>query len=160
MSPLTPWWDRGTLWWGDRSRREQALLAALAAIALTVLLLVAVVRPLQAAHARAAADIRTYDMLAMRLRAAGPGLASAPRHGPPAQIIAQTAAISGLTVQRVEPEGARLRVVFGDAPFDAVLRWVAELERSSALRISEAQIERSSLGTGVSAQFLVTGAGG
>jgi len=159
MTRLGAWRQRGTDWWGDRSRREQALLGVLAAIALTMLLLVAVVRPLQAAQARAVAEIRTYDMLAMRLRAAGPGLASS-RHGPPAQIVAQTAAISGLTVQRVEPEGGRLRVVFADAPFDAVLRWVAELERSSRLRIGEAQIERSSLGTGVSAQFLVVGASG
>ena len=155
MNRLRQWGELGTGWWGDRSRREQALLAVLAAIALAALLLIGVVRPLQAAQARAAADIRAYDMLATRLRA--PGLAAASRHGPPAQIVAQTAAISGLTVQRVEPEGARLRVVFGDAPFDAVLRWVAERERSSPLRINEAQIERSSLGTGVSAQFLVTG---
>lgn len=158
MSRLRQWSESGTGWWADRSRREQALLAVLAATALAALLLVGVVRPLQAAQARAAADIRTYDRLAMRLRA--PGLAAASRHGPPAQIVAQIAAISGLTVQRVEPEGARLRVIFADAPFDAVLRWVAELERSSPLRIGEAQIERSSLGTGVSAQFLVTGAGG
>lgn len=158
LDRLRPAWERGAGWWDARSEREQLMLGALAALAMVALLLVAVVRPLEAARARAAAQIRTDDMLAMRVRAAGPGLgAAALRHGPPAEIVAQLAATSGLTVQRVAPEGGRLRVVFGDAPFEAVLRWVAELERTSTLRISDAQIERSQLGTGVSAQFLLTG---
>lgn len=143
--------------WQARSSREQILLAVLAMLALAALLLVAVVRPLETARARAAADIRTYDMLAMRLRAARPGLAADMRRGPPAQIVSQTAAASGLTVQRVEPENGKLRVVFADAPFEAVLRWVSEIERTSALRIGEAQIERSAQGNGVSAQFLLAG---
>jgi general secretion pathway protein M len=144
-------------WWQARSSREQILLGLLALLALAALLLVAVVRPLEAARARAAADIRTYDMLAMRLRATGPGLAVGMHRGPAAQIVSQTAAANGLTVQRVEPENGRLRVVFADAPFEAVLRWVSEVERTSALRISEAQIERSAQGNGVSAQFLLAG---
>lgn len=155
LASLGPWWDRGTGWWSERSLREQALLGTLAALAMAAILLLAVVRPLEAARARAAGDIRTYDMLAMRLKAAGPAIGGATRKGPPAGIVAETAAASGLTVQRVEPEGGRLRVVFADASFDAVLRWVTELEQTSALRISEAQIERASAGTGVSAQFLV-----
>jgi len=157
LASLGPWWDRGTGWWSERSSREQVMLGALAALAMAALLLIAVVRPLEAAHARAAADIRTYEMLAVRLKAAGPGAGTATRKGPPAGIVSDIAGTSGLTVQRVEPEGGRLRVVFADAPFDNVLRWVAELERTSALRISEAQIERASTGTGVSAQFLVAG---
>jgi general secretion pathway protein M len=157
LASLGPWWDRGTGWWSERSLREQVLLGTLAALAMAALLLIAVVRPLEAERARAAADIRTYDMLAMRLKAAGPGLTGAARKGPPAAIVSQIAAASGLTVQRVEPEGGRLRVVFADAPFDNVLRFVAEVERTSPLRVSESQIERSSLGTGVSAQFLLAG---
>lgn len=144
-------------WWQARSPREQILLGILALLALAALLLIAVVRPLEAARARAAADIRTYDMLAMRLRAAGPGLAVGMHRGPPAQIVAQIAAASGLTVQRVEPENGKLRVVFADAPFEAVLRWVSDVERTSTLRIGEAQIERSAQGNGVSAQFLLAG---
>ncbi len=142
-------------WWRDRTAREQILLGVLAALALAALLLMLVVRPLAAARARAMADIRTYDMLAMRLRTAGSGVTM--RNGPPAQIVAQIAAANGLTVQRVEPENGRLRVVFADAPFAAVVRWVAELERTSRLRIGEAQIERSGQGIGVSAQFLLAG---
>jgi general secretion pathway protein M len=158
LGSLEPWWDRGTLWWSDRSRREQRLLGALAAIGLVALLLVAVVKPLEAARARATADIRTYDMLAMRLRASGPGLGAAVRRGPPATVVAASAGATGVNVQRVEPEGGRLTVVLADAPFDAVLRFVADLERTSALRVAEARIEQSNSGPGlVTARFVMAG---
>jgi general secretion pathway protein M len=155
---LEPFWDKGTAWWSDRSQREQRLLGALAAIGIIALLLVAVVKPLEAARARATADIRTYDMLAMRLRAAGPGLGAAARRGPPATVVAASAGATGVNVQRVEPEGGRLTVVLADAPFDAVLRFVADLERTSALRVAEARIEQSNNGPGlVTARFVMAG---
>jgi general secretion pathway protein M len=157
LASLGPWWERGTGWWSERSAREQVLLGVLAALGMAALLLFVVVRPLQSARARAAADIRTYDMLALRLKATGPGIGGPARKGPAPEIVSQVASANGLTVQRVEPESGRLRVVFADASFDAVLRWVAELEQTSRLRISEVQIERASTGTGVAAQFLVAG---
>jgi general secretion pathway protein M len=158
LGALDPWWDRGTLWWSDRSQREQRLLGALAVIGLVALLLVAVVKPLEAARATATAEIRTYDMLAMRLRAAGPGLGAAVRRGPPATVVAASAGATGVNVQRVEPEGGRLTVVLADAPFDAVLRFVADLERTSALRVAEARIEQSNSGPGlVTARFVMAG---
>jgi general secretion pathway protein M len=154
---MAPYWERASGWWSERSLREQVLLGALTVVGMAALLLVLVIRPLEAKRARYAADIRAYDMLAMRLRSAGPGMAVTARRGPPSQIVSEVAATSGLTVQRVEPEGGKLRVVFADAPFEGVLRWVSELERTSPLRISEAQIERSGSGIGVAAQFLVAG---
>lgn len=158
LGSLAPWWDRGTAWWSDRSQREQRLLSVLAIIGTVALLLVAVVRPLETARARATADIRTYDMLALRLRAAGPGLGAAARRGPPASVVAASAGATGVVVQRVEPEGGRLTVVLADAPFDAVLRFVADLERTSALRISEARLDASAGGPGlVSARFVLAG---
>ncbi|QJU57671.1 type II secretion system protein M [Sphingomonas sp. AP4-R1] len=158
LGRLEPVRDRGTAWWADRSQREQRLLAVLAVIGLVALVLVAVVRPLQTARARAVADIRTYDMLAMRLRAAGPGLGAPARRGPPASVVAASAGATGVIVQRVEPEGGRLTVVLADAPFDAVLRFVADLERTSALRVSEARIEASTSGPGlVTARFVMAG---
>jgi general secretion pathway protein M len=162
LASLAPWWDqgmdRGTAWWAERSRREQVLLGALAAIGILALLLVAVVRPLEAARARAAADIRTYDMLAMRLRAAGPGIGAAARRGSPSAIVAASAGATGVTVNRVEPEGGRLTVVLGDAPFDSVLRFVADLERTSALRVAEARLEQSNSGPGlVTARLVLAG---
>lgn len=163
LAELRPAWERaGDRWagfWDARSAREQVLLGALAAAGLLALLLVAVVRPLESARARAAADIRTYDMLAMRLRSAGPDIGMAQK-GPPAALVSQAAATAGLAVQRIEPEGGRLNVVLADAPFDAVVRFTAEIERTSGLRVSEARIDRSptAIGSGlVSASLLLAG---
>jgi general secretion pathway protein M len=158
LAALGPWWERGTRWWDERSLREQILVGTLAALAMLALLLVGVVRPLEATRARASADIRTYDMLAMRLRTAGPGLGNAQARGAPVDIIAQSAGVAGLSVQQIAPENGRTRVVFGDAPFETIVRWVAALERSSRLRVSEARIARTTNGTGgVSASFLIAG---
>ena len=61
-------------------------------------------------------------------------------------------------MQRIEPQGARTSVVLADAPFEAVLHFVADLEKNSSLRVSEARIERSNLAAGmVTATFLVAG---
>jgi general secretion pathway protein M len=157
IARLEPYWARGAGWWNERSQREQILLGALAALVMAALLLVLVIRPLEAARTRAAANIRTYEMLATRLRAGGPGPVTATRKGTPSQIISDIATAGGLNVQRIEPEGGRLRVVFADASFEAVLHWVSDVERTSPLRISEAQIERSASGSGVAAQFLLAG---
>ena len=157
LAALAPWWARGTRWWDERSLREQILLGVLAALAMLALLLVGVIRPLEAARARAAADIRTYEMLDLRLRAAGPRLGSSQVRGAPTEIIAQSAGVAGLTIQQIAPENGRTRVVFADASFEAVLRWVAALEQSSRLRVVEARVARSTTGAGVAASFLVAG---
>lgn len=159
LAALAPWWDQGTRWWADRSARERALLAALGGMALAALLIVAVVRPIQAERARAAADIRTADMLALRLRGAGPGRGAALRgRGSPAAIVSQSAAAAGLTIARIEPEGGRLRVAFADAPFDAVLRWIATIEQTGAVRVGEARIDRGlSVPGSVASSFLISG---
>lgn len=161
LASLEPWWDRGTAWWSGRSQREQVLLGALAGLGILALLLIAVVRPLETARAQAAADIRTYEMLALRVRAAGPGLGVASaRKGAPSAVVAASAATASVNVERVEPEGGRLTVVLAPAPFDNVLRFVADLEQTSALRIGEAKIEAGPNADGtVNAQFVVIGGG-
>lgn len=156
LTALAPWLERGHTWWSDRSARERMLLGILAISGTAALLLIAVLRPLQSARTQAAADIRTYDGLAARLRQAGPNLAAGHSQGPPATIVSQTAAAVGLTVSRIEPEGNKLRVAFADASFEAVLRWVAAIERTSGLRVSEARIDRGSAGAGgVTSSFLL-----
>jgi general secretion pathway protein M len=155
LASLGPWWGRGTRWWDERSLREQVLIGTFAALAMLALLLVCVIRPLEAKRAHAAADIRTYDMLATRLRAAGPGLGNAQAQGASLDIITQSAAVAGLSVQQIAPEDGRTRIVFADAPFETIVRWVAALERSSRLRVGEARITRSA--SGVSASFLIAG---
>ena len=159
LGRLEPWWRRGRGWWSERSLREQVLVGTFAALAIFALLIVAIIRPLQSARADALADIRSADLLAARVSAAGPALAlqTRMRSGTASSIVTESVAAAGLSVQRIEPESGQLRVVLGDASFDAVLRWIADVEGSSNLRVGEARIERRPTAGMVSAQFLIVG---
>lgn len=142
-------------WWGERSERERILLAALGAVAAVALVLLLIVRPLQAARADALADIRTYETLSARLRAAGPGIGRTPYgDGSLSAAVTGSAATAGLTVQRLDPEGGQTRVVIADASYDAVVAWLAELDRGG-VRIEEVRIERRPAAGMVGAQVLV-----
>jgi general secretion pathway protein M len=146
LAVLEPHRTRLLSWWRVRSSREQILLGALGGLALLALLLIAVVRPLQAARSAALADIRTYQSLAARLRAAGPPSPGAARPpvvaGDPAQVIATTAAAQTLVPREVAAESGGFRVTLADAPYDAVLRWLATIEASSPLRVASLSITR------------------
>ncbi len=127
-------------WWAERSTRERRLLTALAAVAVVALLLIAVVRPLQAARGRALADIRTYQTLAARLRAAGPRGPAVPlRTGDPAAIVASSAAGAGLSPLVAPGPGGTVATLTA-APYDATLRWIADLEATSALRVDDLSV--------------------
>jgi general secretion pathway protein M len=146
-------------WWQARAPREQVLLAVLGAVALVAALLVLVVKPLQAARAQALTDIRTYEALSAGLATVGPGVqpAAPTRSGPPAQILTTTAAGFGLTVQRVEPEGDRTRLVMDGVPYDAVMRWLADLETGGGLRLTEVRLDRGAAPGQVNVQLVVQG---
>lgn len=126
------------VWWQGRSQREQVLLAVLGGVALVALLLVGVVKPLQARHGEALADIRTYQALATRLRAAGPrtGPALPQRQGDAMAIIGASAQEFGLVPQGASASG----VSFTDAPYAGLLRWVASVEATSSLRVAAISI--------------------
>ncbi len=157
LAALEPFWHRGRSWWSERVVREQILIGGLCAVLIFAALLILVIRPMQDVRAGALADIRAADMISARAEVAGPLLTSGAkvRRGTPSTIVTQSAVAAGLSVQRIEPEGNRLRVVLADAPFETVIRWTADLEATSALRVGEARIERTDTPGMVSAQFLL-----
>ena len=156
--PFAPHVARVQAWWLDRAPRERVLLAVLGVVATLALLIVLVVKPLQAARGQAMADIRTYETLSAGLAASGGRPAAGPvRSGPVAQILTTTAAGFGLTVQRVEPEGDRTRVVMDAVPYDAVLRWLADLESGGGLTLSEVRLDRGGAAGQVNVQLVVQG---
>ena len=77
------------------------------------------------------------------------------RRGTASAIITDSAAAARIVIQRIEPEGGNTRIVLGDAPFDQVLGWIAELEQTSRLRASEATIERKGAPGMVSATLVL-----
>lgn len=127
--------------WSQRSRRERVLIAVAGALALLVVTMTLIVRPLQSARAQAIADIRTYETLSARIRAAGPGFTGARRReGAPEAVIAASAAEFGLAA-RPTAEAGMIRVAVADAPFESLVRWIAEVERSTDLRVRRIRIE-------------------
>lgn len=153
LAALRPWWEQGAGWWGDRSARERLLLTILGVVALAALLLILVVRPLEAVRADARAHIRADALLTARLQAA-----PHPAHthaGTPAAIVAASAAAAAVSVEQVDPEGGGVRVVLAEAPFPQVLRFLVEAEHGGGLRLREARIERGVAPGAVTARFLL-----
>lgn len=143
---------RLTHWWNGLSARERVLVGTLGVILALVVLVYGVVKPLQAARADAIADIRTYETLNARLRAAGPRVqAQMPtRTGTPAEIVTQSAASVGVAVQAT-PTASGVDATVADATYDAVMQWIADVGRTSRLAARSVRITRAAPGR-VSAQ--------
>ncbi len=144
-------------WWRGRSPREQALLAALAAVSLLALYLVGVYAPLQGVRRQAVRDIGAYQALNAQLRVAGPTLAgrAGVARGASATVITGSAAELGLNIRRLDPEGQRIRVVLEDVPFETLMRWLDRLERDRGLRLATLRVERRPTPGLVNAQIVL-----
>lgn len=152
MPTLEAWLARFDAWWDGLSRRERVMVGGLAAILAAVLLVFGVVKPLQAARAQALADIRQYETLTARIRAAGRlEPARAPqRTGTPAAIVAGSASSLGLTAA-TEPSGGGVRAKIADAPYEGVMAWIADVSKTSALAPARVSIVRGAAAGHVSA---------
>jgi general secretion pathway protein M len=133
-------------WWSGLSPRERILVGTLGALLALVVLVYGVVKPLQAARADAVADIRTYETLNARIRAAGSLGAPAgppPRTGTPETIVATSA--QGFALQpAVQPVPSGVRATFTDASYDAVVNWMTDLARTSSLTATRVELRRGS----------------
>ncbi|WP_044332115.1 type II secretion system protein GspM [Sphingomonas hengshuiensis] len=130
-------------WWRGLSQRERVLVAVLGALLVGATLVFGVVKPLQAARAQALADIRTYETLSARIRAAGTLTATkAPRReGAPAKVAGDAAAGLGLVVTPEAVPGG-VRVAIADATYETLLAWIADLAATSDLRVRSLTIQR------------------
>ncbi len=143
--------------WQARSRREQWLLGGLGAILALWVLVTMVILPIQRARAQALSDIRTYEGLNTRLRGAGqlgqsPGQPQA--NGSPAEILSISAARFGV-VPVVNSDGGGVRVTVADAPYESLVRWIADVEQTSRLRVIGLRIDRRPSSGFVSAELMV-----
>lgn len=130
-------------WWSGLSRRERMLLSVLGLLLTGVVLIYGVVKPLQAGRAEAVADIRTYETLTARIRAAGTLSTTRPqrRQGSPAQVVSASASGFGLAIApQAVPGGVRVTVV--DGSYDSLLAWLADLSATSDLRVRGLSIQR------------------
>ncbi|NYT42054.1 type II secretion system protein M [Sphingomonas sp. R-74633] len=139
-------------WWSGLSRRERFMVGGLALFLAALVLVYGVVKPLQSARASALQDIRTYETLTARIRAAGTLSANQPqrRQGSPADVITGSAPSFGLTTT-VAPLPGGARATVADGSYDSVLAWLADLSATSSLRIQRVDIQRTATPGRVSA---------
>lgn len=139
-------------WWGNLSRRERLMFGVLGALLAGVVLVYGVVKPIQAARAQALADIRTYETLNARIRAAGTlAPASAPRRqGTPAAVVTSAATGFGL-VADAQPVPGGIRATVADGSYESVMTWLADLGTTSSLRVRRVSIQRRPAPSRVSA---------
>lgn len=126
-------------WWEGLAPRERLLVGTLGVVA-AVALLVSVIAPLRAARQEAQTAIRVHEALQIGLRAGGGG--GVQRAGDPVAVLSASAPQFGLTLSEVAAEGGGARAALAEARFEDVLRWIADVERSSALRIASIDVQR------------------
>lgn len=148
--------ERFRAWWGGLAPREQRVLGAGAAVAALALLYLAVVEPVAKARrdrvqaledARSlAAMLESLAVEVQRHRGAGGG-ATLGANQSLLSIVDQSRRASSLTKppSRLQPEGDGIvRIWLEDVPFDALLRWLADLQLRYGVRVDTADIERES----------------
>lgn len=130
-------------WWSGLSTRERGMLGVLAVLLAGLVMVYGVIKPLQSARAEALSDIRTYETLTARIRAAGTlGAPAAPRRqGPPAQVASDSATSFGLVVQPEAIPGG-VRATIADGTYDSLMAWLADLSATSDLRVRRLSIQR------------------
>jgi general secretion pathway protein M len=151
---LDAWGAKIGGWWAGLSGRERWLVGSLGGIVVALALIFLVVKPLQAARAEAIADIRTYETLTARVRAAGvltpQGAKPQLREGTPGDA-AQAAASEAGIVANIAQSEAGLTAQVVEAPYEGVVGWIANVERTTPLRARRVDLRKGSAAGRVSA---------
>jgi general secretion pathway protein M len=142
---LDAWGAKIGGWWSGLSSRERRMVGTLGVIVAALVLVFGVVKPLQAARSEAIADIRSYETLTARVRAAGvltpQGAKPHIREGAPADALQAAAKDAGITAT-VTPGGTGLAAQVVEAPYEAVVGWIADVERTTPLRLRRVELRK------------------
>jgi general secretion pathway protein M len=135
--------------WGGRTPRECALMAALGAVLAAAAVVVLVWRPLAAERTALRDSIARYAAATQYLASGGAAALAradtlpADQDAPLSVRLVDAATALGLTVRRLDPVGAAaFEVSLEDAPFDAVVAWLVALERDHGLRLAAMRMQR------------------
>lgn len=140
---MAPWLERVRGQWRGRSGRERGLIVLMALCLAAAALHLLVLAPTLQARAGLHADIGRLDAALAVARSAAPVEARAqPDRRPAAVRLNLLAAEHGLAIARLEDDGASQTLVLEDAPFEAVARWIAAVERTPDLSATQLSLER------------------
>lgn len=141
-------------WWAalaDRERRVVAAGSATLALILGYLLVWEPIAGARSAREAALAEQRVIaillETLAAEVQRGRPGAAIMGANQSLLAIVDQSRKASGLTKppSRLQPEGdAIVRIWLDDVPFDALLRWLNDLQMRYGVRVDNADVERKS----------------
>ena len=73
---------------------------------------------------------------------AAPSAAAPAPDGPISARVTRSAQAAGIALARLEPRGAELTALVDEAPFEAIIDWIAEMERTEAVRLTGIAIDR------------------
>jgi general secretion pathway protein M len=136
---------RIAVWWSGLAPRERVLVGTLGVLLAILVLVFGIVQPLQASRAEALADIRSYETLAARVRAAGvlapKGSQPQARAGAPGEAAEAAARDAGLTAT-FAPGASGVTAQVADAPYEAVIGWIADVERTTPLRARRVELRK------------------
>ncbi|MBA16064.1 MAG: general secretion pathway protein GspM [Sphingomonas sp.] len=144
ISVIEPMFARIGAWWEGLSNRERWMVGGLGLFLAALILIYGVVKPLQAARADALQQIRTYETLNARIRAAGSLSATPPpamQSGPASDILTASAQRFGIDAAISEAEQG-IRVEIAQAKYDNVLAWIADLASTSSLNLTRLDMKR------------------
>ena len=136
----------------ERMSPRERRMVMFSAAALVLILIVAVVLPLDSSVAKAQdriarkqADLAWMQSAAPELAAAGPAAARPQSQESLLITVDRTAREAGLakSLTSSEPAGAGLRIRLEKAPFDTVVGWLARLSDQNGIRVESASIDKS-----------------
>lgn len=137
-------------WWRDRSAREQWLVGGMAVLMLVVFTWLAILRPVEAARARAEARLAAAVAGLGDVRALTPLIRAAQARSGPLQsiplveLISRRASEAGLTVEAMQTSGdGRVTLRIAAVRPVALLRWIAEIETRDGVVVERVALTRN-----------------
>jgi general secretion pathway protein M len=149
---MNPTFESARAWWASLAERERRVLAGGGIALALIVLYAAVYDPVVAAHRQRQSELAAARALAAQIEQLA---AAAPQGGPALAgtgqsllaVVDQSRQGSGIDKppSRIQPEGDTIvRIWLEDVPFDALVRWLGELQTRYGVRVESADIQRES----------------
>lgn len=155
-------------WWMGLQPRERATLLAGGVVLAVLILWMGIWEPIANERARLRAEVtalatdlawmeQVSDQVRRRAAQQRPVGGAPTTGGSVLTLVEVSATAAGIrqSIERVQPEGQGARLWFDQVGFDALIRWLAELEGRHGLQVTQLAVDVAADGGVVSARLLV-----